>query len=83
VGGDRWELFVETVKEGSEPFRFPALDGGTSDDDGDIQTAPLLTPLANSELAIRQDGTASSIGTTGRETVLIAQILADTQAVPL
>lgn len=78
--GDYWELVVETVKEGTEPFRFPALDGGTSDDDGDIQTSPILTPLAKSEIAVRQDGTLSGAGTSGQEASLISRILAETQS---
>jgi hypothetical protein len=77
-GGDYWDVRVGTFHEGTEPFRFPALDGLTSDDDGDIQTDPILTPLSGSEIGVRQDGTLSGTGIASREVTLLAAIQADT-----
>lgn len=77
---EQWDVTINTFHDDTEPFRFPALDGGVSDDDGDIQT-PLLTPQAKSELGF-DPGTATpnGAGLLSRETAYIASIQALTAA---
>ena len=78
-GGDYWDVLVGTIWAEPEPFRFPALDGGTVDDDNGISTEPLLGPLALSELA-QNNGT----GLLSQELDLITEVLGATATpVPL
>lgn len=81
--GDIWDVQVGTYHGGVEPYRFPALDGIASDDDGDIQT-PLLSPLAKSELGLNPvTGSAVGVGLLDREQAAISGIGSQTQSTPL
>jgi hypothetical protein len=50
AGGEVLDVSIGLNNSITAPYRFPALDGGTSDDDGDRQF-PILTPSAKSESA--------------------------------
>jgi hypothetical protein len=76
---DNWDVTVGASQLSPAPFRFPALDGGTSDDDGSIQVLPILTPQANSELAVDQvTGTSNGAGLLAEEALHNTNTLADT-----
>lgn len=72
-GGDYWDVAVGASWQDTAPFRFPALDGLTTDDDGLIQTSPLLNPLADSEIA-----GGSGVGQLSNEPGAISDILSAT-----
>ena len=75
---EKWDVTVGTFHDDTSPYRFPALDGGITDDDGDIQTSPILTPQADSEVAVNPlNGLASGVGYLNREEDLITDILAE------
>lgn len=77
---EQWDVIVNTFHDDTEPFRFPGLDGGTSDDDGDIQT-PLLTPQAKSELGFDPVTAApNGAGLLSREASYITDIQSFTTA---
>ena len=74
------DTFAYVTSTLTEPFRFPALDGGSADDDNN-RGFPLLTPSPDSELGTSktQNGSANpDIGYLPRETTALANILLDT-----
>ncbi len=66
--GETLDVVLSINNTSTEPFRFPALDGGTTDDDGNRQF-PVLTPSAASEtsaagyLTVEQAIIATGTGT--------------------
>lgn len=68
AAGESLDLVLSTNNTSTEPFRFPALDGSTTDDDGNRQF-PALTPSATSEtsaagyLTVEQSIIATGTGT--------------------
>lgn len=72
-GGDYWDVDVGASWQETEPFRFPALDGLTTDDDGLIQTRPLLNPQLASEVA-----GGSGVSLLAQEQAIILELLSDT-----
>ena len=75
---EQWDVLVGTFRGDTEPFRFPALDGTVSDDDGDVQT-PLLTPQAASERAQNAHNTSpSGAGLLSQEASYLALVLFQT-----
>lgn len=68
AGAEALDVLVSLVNSSTIPERFPALDGLTTDDDGD-RSLPVLTPLATAEggnvggLGIEQRLIATSTGT--------------------
>jgi hypothetical protein len=68
AAGEILDIVLSTNNTSTEPFRFPALDGSTTDDDGNRQF-PVLTPFATSEtsaagyLTVEQSIIATGTGT--------------------
>jgi len=74
---EQWDVDLGTSPSTTRPERAPFLDGGVSDDDGDVQT-PLLTPRVASELALSPlDGLSMGLGLLDLEAGYLTDIQAD------
>lgn len=68
AAGETLDVVLSTNNTSTEPYRFPALDGSTTDDDGNRQF-PILTPAVTSEtsaagyLTVEQGIIATGTGT--------------------